>query len=202
MQSGTTINWDEINAAFDPKKDYTKNFKTLPVGAYVCRILKVYGLKNRNDDVMLAFDVDIAEGEFAGYFKNKRDKWGGDWPSQGTIKRKLRDSNGGISANIFAILQCTEGVENGKFSPDKLVGKLCGFVFGEEEFEAKDGSKKSTVKIVAPEKISDIRAGKIEPPKLKKLADKPDAKEVENETKTASELAQKAEEVPDEDVPF
>ena len=137
MQSGTTINWDEINAAFDPKKDYTKNFKTLPAGAYVCKILKVYDMQNKNGDVMLAFDVDITEGEFAGYFKKQHDRRHGDWPYQATIKRKLHDADGGISDNIFAILQCTEGIENGQFSPDKLVGKLCGFVFQEEEFEAK-----------------------------------------------------------------
>lgn len=161
-------------------KDYSttrgySDAQQLPRGGYVCRII---GAKieegNYGQTVKIAYD--IAEGEFAGYFKEQFDdnpnedkKWPGvyllnvptDDGSQqdGWTKRKFRtftdaleDSNPGYHFD---------------WDETKFVGKLIGFIVNYREWTASDGSTHMSPNPAKTASTQAVRDGKFKVPEDK-----------------------------------
>lgn len=151
----------------------------LPRGAYVCKII---GTKIIDTDYGQSVKValDIAEGEFAGFFKAKFDantsedkKWGCSYLlgipkddgtcEDGWTKRKfktftdaLEDSNSGYHFD---------------WDETKFNGKLIGVLFNYREYVGTDGNVYSTANAAQVATIANVREGNIKLPQDKLLPD-------------------------------
>ena len=182
-------------------------FIKLPAGGYVCRIVLAELRKSKAGNLMLVLCLDIADGEFAGYFKNATDSArkfdkNKKWDNVGVYRQLLFDnSNQRISSFFKGLITCIENsndtfkINLTNFEPISLQGKLCGFVFASEEYPKRDGSIGERTVIKFPKTIADIRSGNFKIPDTKKW-DKP----ATEETSSKDEFGGTP--VPDDDVPF
>lgn len=192
------IDMNEYNAA----QVSDDSFERMPAGGYVCKIqaVRTSGVDGYNrlvdyvkDKQYVVLIYDIAEGDFAGkysddYWKDPARDYGHrfylSWKNLGMLKGAitcLEESNPGFDAMA--------AFEADKW--DLFVGKNIGFVIGEEEYRANDGSVKVRYTLPRAKSVQDIRDGKFRVPELKKLNDG---------LPTDSGAAAAAED--DEDVPF
>lgn len=132
-------NWDEVEA-------FNGDFETVTPGGHVCKILKVV-IEEKNYGQLLRIGFDIIEGEHKDFYKRKFDnntnaekKWQGMY-YQTIMKDNLKFFKGFITA----IEKSNEGYK-WNWDEQTLVGKKFLGVFGEEEYEANDGSIKMSVK--------------------------------------------------------
>ena len=182
-------------------------FVKLPAGGYVCRIILAEFQKSKAGNLMLVLYIDIADGEFAGYFKASADsahKFGKNktWDNSGVYRQLLFDnSNQRISGFFKGLISCIENsndtfkINLTNFEPGSLIGTFCGFVFAGEEYQKRDGSIGERTVIKFPKTIADIRSGNFRIPDTKKW-NKPATEE------TVSKDAFGGTSVPDDDVPF
>lgn len=168
------------------------DFQRLPVGGYVCRIMKVEDkVSSQKGSPYLSIIYDIAEGDYKDFYA---DEWGNDneWAHEsqhfyttnamGMFKGFLKavDESNGTTFSAEA--------ETG-FDERKLIGLLVGYVIGEEEYEGNDGSVKTKLRVRTTKNIQAIRDGKFKMPELKKLS-------------TVSEPIPTTADVKDDDIPF
>ena len=160
--------WNEVS---ENAGDYRK----LPAGGYVCRILRAE-LHQRFERTQLFLFLDIAEGDFAGYFKAQNRE---TWSNNALFSRYVYDdSSGKITPAIKSLLVCVEKSNHNfkldlqNFNTDSLVGKLCGFSFGEREYFYKD-SLRLTTEVRFPVAADKIRSGDFTIPPLKELPKEP-----------------------------
>lgn len=157
----------ENTAAFDG------GFERFPAGGYVCMIKKAWCETARNGSEMLVLALDVDEGEFRGYFNNqfnekRKNNPTAKWPCmfyQFTLK------DGQTNPFFKGMLKSIEESNAGyKWNWDEmtLANKRIGMIFREEEFEANDGSIKTTVKPAFPRNVQRIRNG-VEVPEIKRL---------------------------------
>lgn len=124
--------YDEVSAGYPP------------AGGYVCKI-QAARLGNFQDGTKcLEVELDIAEGEFAGYFRRETQTFNknrpeGGWTSNGRIRLPLQE-NGKVHWKLKRFLVSVKASnENFVVEPDKgfdertLVGKVCGCVIGLKE---------------------------------------------------------------------
>lgn len=157
------------------------DFSRLPAGGYVCRIINAEFTNSKAGNLMLVLFIDIAEGNFQGYFKassvnarkfdpNKK------WDNTGIYRQLLFDhSNQRISPFFKGLISCIElsnetikfNINN--FEPDSLRGLLCGFIFANEQYQKRDGSIGERVVIKFPKSIEDIRNANFKVPDTKRL---------------------------------
>ena len=147
----------------------------LPAGGYVCKIIRP--ILNDDQDAGKAnieLHIDIAEGEFAGYFQKLEDRWG-FWGLRGWMSFKenqlkhfqrmcvaLCNSNPGLQFNPF--------IEGGA-DIDALEGKLIGAVIGKEEYRQKSGEIRERNIVSWFTEVGKVRDGIKKIPELKKLKD-------------------------------
>lgn len=156
--------WDEAQA-------YDGNYKTLPAGGYVCAIRSGRVEAGKFGDQMV-LALDICEGDYAGFFndafqsKKKKDP-NAKWPCvfYQSILNKDNLTNGWFKGLITSVERSNPGyVWN--WDENTLKGKFIGFVFGEEEWEAQDGSIRTNTKPKTARDRQAIRDGDfIIPPK-------------------------------------
>ena len=193
--------YDEVQAANPGEKA-----KKLPAGGYVCKILAVTARKSKAGRDMLILDVDIAEGEFKGYFteqhaRNQDFNPDAFYPSAATYYQLIfqKDSNK-VSPYFKGLITTIEKSNNCKFEMNpfheqNLIGKLCGFIFADEEYTRGDGKVIISPRIKYPKLVDDIRQNKFKVPELKKLAEV-------KEKNTDAKIFEGAEEISDSDLPF
>ncbi len=165
-------------------------FVRLPADGYVCKIINVKAETSKAGNPMLVFAVDIAEGEFAGYFIDqykRRQQWnkdGAKYPNDAVYRQLIFDTHSGkLNTNLKGMLTAIENSNPGfsvkgtstnngngdfSFNEETLKGKLCGFVFGEEEYINGDGTTGVAIRIKYPRSVENIRSGKFRIPELKK----------------------------------
>lgn len=146
--------------------------RKLPADGYVCRIIKVQDTESQSHKPMLKIMMDIHEGEYKGFFKNKyesRVKYNPDkevkWPCVGMVMKQTDEgaTNGAFKNFIMCVQESNPGWNpqwNESFEAC-FKNKLVGAVFIEEEFETQDGRIASNTK---PDfghfkSIADIRKG-------------------------------------------
>lgn len=162
------------------------SFEPLAPGAYVCTILgaKVeetqYGQK-------LVFQVDVIEGEAAGYFQKRFQAGaGGKYENKykGVFHINVPTGDGseqdGWSINRFNSTMGAIEMSNPGFHFDfdkpenQLKGKLVGINVREREWEM-NGNTGVTTEIGAFVPVDDVRMGKVRPMKRRELQNRSDA---------------------------
>lgn len=139
--------------AFKKPSDYDDvkvgDYKVLPAGGYVCKILKAEETKSAKGKDMLKIAFDICEGEFADYF---RDQFNGrkaaaedpkevKWPFSGTKWILIYDNEGGTNKDFKAFCTALEDSgtvvwgNGGDFLTSNLKDAKVGIVFRREEHE-------------------------------------------------------------------
>lgn len=138
-------NWEEVEAKG------MEDFKSLPIGAYECIIRKADIYKKKGSDKeSFRVQVDIASGEYKGYFQKRYDN--------DTRSDKTWDNNStrylafqGDNVSYFkGFITCVENSNTGykwDWDETKLKGKkICG-VYQYEEYEKQDGTKGVKVRL-------------------------------------------------------
>lgn len=153
----------------------------LPAGGYICKILNVKNEKSKNGKKMLSVALDIAEGEFSGFFMNQyenRKKTSNPenpakFPNNAVVRYVLE---GDYWLNRFKGLMTSLEKSNDNFSwlecnhdENKIKGLHIGAIFGEEEYEKMDGSIGTTTKVVQIRSTEAIREGNYNIPEIKKI---------------------------------
>lgn len=119
------------------------NYPKPAPGAYVIEITKAV---NNKDKERIELEFDICAGDFAGYYKDMKDRLG--WHSAKFNKSYKTKALGFLKSFIQVILDSngdTDGLVVGDFEDideTKLVGKKLGIVVGEAEYMGNDGTKK------------------------------------------------------------
>lgn len=152
--------------AFRKPRDYDDvkvgEFRILPAGGYVCKIIKAEETQSKTGKDMIKFYFDICEGEYEGYFAQqfKDRKASADdptevkWPFAGT-KWVLVFNEDGSTKRDFKSL-CTALIDSGTnvwkpsgndevFDTNSLKDSKIGIIFRREEHEYQGASSWRTV---------------------------------------------------------
>lgn len=127
------------------------NFKELPPGGYVCRILKAEERKTSTDKPMLVVALDICDGEYSNYFmklfqdrkKNSKDPIKVKYPNNGMCYIVVENAEGGTRKQFKSFVTAVEEsgghIVWGDGFCKSLEGATVGVLFGREEYEGNDG---------------------------------------------------------------
>lgn len=156
---------------YDEVSEYSGDSQKLPAGGYVCKIINVE-LGERNNRPQIRVFVDVAEGEYAGYFsRQKRD----NWSKRAVFVRYIYDeSEKRITPALKSLLANVErsndnfALDLQRFDQNSLVGKLCGFTFGEREYEYNERIY-TTTEVKFPVSADKIRSGDFKVPEIQRL---------------------------------
>lgn len=162
-------NWNNITPQLDGE------FAKVTPGGYICRILNALDVKDKG---YLELSLDIASGEFEGFYHKQYKQFGGTWG--GTWKCKLNvfyTSNNPSFAEstqrkFKGLITSIEESNNGykwNWNEQTLKGLYLGVLFGEEEFEKNDGTIGTAVKPRFARSVDTIKSGDFEVPKFKPL---------------------------------
>lgn len=158
--------------------------KSLPAGAYICKISEVIDVSEKE---YLDVYFDIVDGEFKGYFaaleSNSSHKYG----------RMTRSYKQTALPFFKAFITAIEKSNNGyswNWDEKGLAGKFCVVVFRDEEY-LKDGQVKVMAKADEIRSIQALKENKIVIKPLKKL-----------ETPVSTEAVAAPVELTDEELPF
>ena len=149
----------------------------LPAGGYVCGILSA---KEENGQLVMA--IDVAEGDYAGFFRadydantNEDKKW------RGTYRIWIPKDDGSEMDNwtkrsfgnfIWAIQESNPGY-TWDWDEKKLKGKKLGVLYRNKEWEM-NGRTGWTTEAAGAVSVDDCRAGKFRLPKDKPLKNRPE----------------------------
>lgn len=144
-------------------KDYDQvqvggDFKTLPAGGYVCTIKKAKAGETSAGLPRVEAMYDIAEGEYARYFKDRYDAsikedHNAKWPYHGTLRVTAVDENGNTKKMFKSFCTAVEQSNDVKLPRDDdkaflkaLEGMTIGVIFGREEYEDTFGHRRWATK--------------------------------------------------------
>jgi hypothetical protein len=157
-------------SGYDKAETFTGDYERLTPGGNICVILKVV-VEEKGYGHLMRIAFDIADGEREGYYdrqyKRKKEnnpdtKWPGMYYQ--TVKQEdLKYFKGFMQA----IEQSNSGFK-WDWDEKKLVGKLFGGVFGEEEYLGNDGEVKTSVKCRFTTSVSKVKEG-VKIPDVKRL---------------------------------
>lgn len=164
-------NWENVQAMSDRVK--------LPLGAYVCKVLKATVETNQyGEQLLLGFD--IVEGEYKDFYRkefnanpNQDKKW------KGILRLWLPKNNGDekdeitkrILKGMVTAFEKTNPGYTFNWDEQSLVGKTVGILFRNEEWEY-NGKSGWTVKPFRAMSADTVRSGDYTLPKDKPLANK------------------------------
>jgi len=155
----------------DNVQEFTR-FKN-PVGGFICEIKTVEDVPDKE---YLKVGYDIAQAlsdeqkEFVGMYEKRKKERDFDYPT--TVVSYKENSLPFFKGFVTAVENSNKGY---KWDNDetKFIGKLIGFVIGEEEYEGKDknGAPKVKVRTYVAERhsVDAIKEGDFQVPKFKKL---------------------------------
>lgn len=163
-----------ITPNFDKAAAYDGSFDRLPAGGYICKILKAWVETTPIGSEQLVLGLEIAEGDYAGYFRKifddkKSSNPSAKWPCQ--FRQFALGTNGQTNPFFKGMLKSIEESNMGykwNWQEASLQNKMIGMIFREEEFEASDGTIKTTVRPAFPRSVQRIRNG-VEIPEIKRL---------------------------------
>lgn len=169
-------NWDSVQEAGN-------GFETLPIGGYVCEIIKACEKPNKTGNGShLEIWFDIADGEHKGFFtKDYKAQTSEDKFWRGAFYQNIPDETSdkyAIQCQFFKrFTNAVEASNDGyhwEWDEKTLKGKRIGIVFGEVERESKNGTR---YMITRPDSVVSVQAvedGKYRLPKTKYLPNKPE----------------------------
>ena len=144
------------------------SFNRITAGTHTVRILKVEDVKSSNDRAMIVLSLDVCQGEFKDYYKNKynyvEENYGGaKW---GCILKQVYDGNSAsyFKGMITAIEKSNQGYnyKNSGYDETTLKGKIaCGVFDYGDPWKNDDGEMVRTIKILLLRSLDML--GKITP---------------------------------------
>lgn len=172
--------------------------KSLPVGAYVSKILAVIDNPQKE---YLEIQFDIVQGEFKGYF-TELEKGTGKF--YGRAFRSYTDKALPYFKGFITAVEKSNKGYTWDWNETSLVGKLLVVVFGQEEY---DDGKSAEVKVnVKPQEFRSLEAlekGDIKLPALKQLSEEArQAVLARGNTKPQTNANLNRIEIDDKDLPF
>lgn len=147
------------------------NFKELPPGGYICRILKAEERKTSTDKPMLVVALDICEGEHSNFFMNlfKERKKNSEtplrvkYPNNGMAYLVVLNSEGQTRKQFKSFITSVEEsgghVVWGDNFCKSLEGATVGVLFGREEYEGNDGKNHWSTKPFFFRSVEKIESG-------------------------------------------
>lgn len=150
-------NFDAVEAISDKKR--------LGPGGYICKVTKVEDVADRE---YLKMEYDIVDGEYKGYWSDNEENYG--W--RDSFIRSYKEKALGFFKQF---LSCVEQSNNGyrwDWNEKSLVGKLVGIVLAEEEYERRDGSVGTRLRVSKTTPVDVIREGRFEVPEKKILTNR------------------------------
>lgn len=145
------------------------DFRPVTPGGYICKIINAKVQKSKAGNDMLVIALDIIEGDFKDYYKNRFEqdnradkKWGCvlrlviDDPTKDEDVRKKMQSR--LKGAIKAIEESNEGFTF-DWDEEKLKDKIIGGEFAIEEYIGADGSVKNIAKISRLRSVEAIKKG-------------------------------------------
>jgi hypothetical protein len=142
--------------------------KPVPPGAYVLEILKAESKKATTGNDMLVLTLDIAKGEYARKFTEISD----DRKHDCYLKhRRVTNTEGSLpyfKGDIKAIEESNPGYKF-DFDESTLRGNFVGAMLAEEEYEKKDGTIGTSLKIAFLCSVATAESGKLQVPKKKEI---------------------------------
>lgn len=157
-----------LGKTYNDAEARTDGFERLPAGGYVCKITEV---KDVTASEYLQVVYDIAEGPYKGFYG---DDWGKEHPKAHSLFMSYKEKALGMFKGRLKAIDESNGTEfvkeavNG-LKEQQLVGKLVGFIIGEEEYESDRGEVRTSMKVRSVVPIDRIREGNFKVPELKKL---------------------------------
>lgn len=156
-----SINWNNVIAQSDGE------FQRLPAGPYVCRIVAMQDVPDREYVSMV---YDIAEGKHMGYYS---DNWGQTHPNAHRVVLSYKErALGMLKGRLDAIAMSNPG-----FDPfaawdagrlDMFTNRIVGLNLREEEYEW-DGETKVRMSAFQVVDAARVRSGEIKPAPRKTL---------------------------------
>jgi len=146
-----------------------EDFKVLTLGGHEVVIKEAIEYTGMTGNTSLRVSVDIANGEFKGFFQEQFDRNKNadkKWPSGGVKYISLKEDEKCVQ--MFKAF--TTAVENSNkgykwdWNETKLAGKKLAGVFGWEEYESNDGTIKTATKLTqfrSLDKLADIKIPKV-----------------------------------------
>lgn len=139
--------------------------KRLTAGGYVCRITKAEDVADRE---YIRLEYDIAEGDLKGYWNDNEENYG--W--RDSFIRSYKDSAIRFFKAFTTAIEQSNSAYKWNWNEQTLVGKLVGLVLSEEEYEKRDGSIGTRLRVNRVTSIDNIRNGNYTVP-AKKVIDTP-----------------------------
>jgi len=166
----------------DYKPETPQSMRALPAGGYICTIEGIREIE-RNGTPKIAVRLEIAEGNYKGYFREKYNarsarSQSAEWPRDGVYEFFFYNVDGVSSSRALKSFGGTlddVGVplftENDDLNVKGVVGKKIGVIFRREEFRSSDGSGRLlwSTKPYYTRPASDIIAGNFQTPEDKPL---------------------------------
>ena len=157
---------------YDTTDAFTGESQRLTTGGKICTIVNAYETTaKKTNQPMLAIEFDIAEGEEQGFYEAAQQQYGGDW--RGVYRQGTLDKDGNCSPFFKGMISAIEESNDRykfDFNEKTLIGKKFGGVFGEEEYQAKDFTIKTAVKLMQIRSVDAIRKGNFKVPAKKTVA--------------------------------
>ena len=162
----------------DNVQEFTK-FKN-PVGGFICEIKSV---ENFPEKEYLKIGYDIAEAvsddqkEFVGMYEKRKKERDFDYHKTIVIYKESNEIALRFFKSFVTAIETSNKGYKFQYEEQTLVGKLIGFVIGEEEYEGKDknGVPKVKVRTYVAERhsVDAIKEGDFDVPEFKKLTKAP-----------------------------
>ena len=158
----------------------TGESRRLPAGGYICTVVSCTETKSRAGRPMLKIELEIAEGDFKGWFneiwtERRMAKFPDEvkYPHEGASYIVTEDNDGNCSRSFKQFCTALEDsgaiVWNGDELAD-LTGAVVGVIFRREEGEY-NGKRYWQTKPMAYRSVDTIRQGKFTVPEDKPLAE-------------------------------
>lgn len=159
---------------YDKAAAYDGSGERLPAGGYICRIMKAWVETTMNGSEQIVLALEIAEGEYAGFAKRQYESRKANNPNAKwacVFKQFTLGTDGQTNPFFKGMLKSIEESNTGykwNWQEAGLANKMIGMIFREEEFEANDGTIKTTVRPAFPRSVQRIRDG-VEVPEIRRL---------------------------------
>ena len=179
-----------INVDISRVEEATNGPSLVPAGGYVTRIINV---ENRADKEGLVVELDIADGEYVGYYEKlnaERGFWG-----LSTFRSYKEKALPFFKKFVMSVERSNDGYHWDR-DEEKLIGKLIGAVLQHEEYEANDGTVKTKVTVNSFDSVQNILDGKF------KVPDKIILEKANRDNAVVDNSAHSFQPLTDEDTPF
>lgn len=133
-----------------------QEFKRLPKGGYICRIVKLEEAKSKNGNDMVVVYLDIADGEFKGHFMERyqndtrpEKKWGCVY-RQVVLDTTTQKTSSGFKGFITSVEESNPGFVNASIWNDNFTkyfkDKYIGCIFADEHYYDTEGKERISTK--------------------------------------------------------